>query len=123
MHPGKGLDVSVYRSQEVYLVHNSLTTTNNVLSVDSQLVAPQIERKVICCQLEFRAMMTFALMTTGTFSQNVRKLFSELKLVTDNLSLKKGTVTQVEREKKYWWKCSGIIANFAILLVFTTLWE
>ena len=99
MHPGKGLDVSVYRSQEVYLVHNSLTTTNNVLSVDSQLVAPQIERKVICCQLEFRAMMTFALMTTGTFSQNVRKLFSELKLVTDNLSLKKGTVTQVERKK------------------------
>ena len=62
-------------------MHNSLTTTNNVLSVDSQLVAPQIERKVICCQLEFRAMMTFALMTTGTFSQNVRKLFSELKLV------------------------------------------
>ena len=45
-------------------------------------------------------MMTFALMTTGTFSQNVRKLFSELKLVTDNLSLKKGTVTQVERKKK-----------------------
>ena len=29
---------------------------------------------------------TFALMTTGAFSQNVGKLFSELKLVTDNLS-------------------------------------
>ena len=28
---------------------------------------------------------TFALMTTGAFSQNVGKLFSELKLVTDNL--------------------------------------
>ena len=26
-------------------------------------------------------------MTTGAFSQNVSKLFSELKLVTDNLSL------------------------------------
>ena len=30
---------------------------------------------------------TFALMMTGAFSQNVSKLFSELKLVTDNLSL------------------------------------
>ena len=28
--------------------------------------------------------LTFALMTTGAFSQNVGKLFSELKLVTDN---------------------------------------
>ena len=28
---------------------------------------------------------TFTLMTTGAFSQNVGKLFSELKLVTDNL--------------------------------------
>ena len=28
---------------------------------------------------------TFALMTTGPFSRNVGKLFSELKLVTDNL--------------------------------------
>ena len=28
---------------------------------------------------------TFALMTTGTFSQNVGKLFYELKLVTNNL--------------------------------------
>ena len=31
---------------------------------------------------------TFALMMTGAFSQNVGKLFSELKLVTDNLHLK-----------------------------------
>ena len=30
---------------------------------------------------------TFALMTTGAFSRNIGKLFSELKLVTDNLSL------------------------------------
>ena len=30
---------------------------------------------------------TFALMTTGAFSGNICKLFSELKLVTDNLSL------------------------------------
>ena len=28
---------------------------------------------------------TFALMTTGAFSRNIGKLFSELKLVTDNL--------------------------------------
>ena len=28
-----------------------------------------------------------ALMTTGTFSRNVGKLFSELKLVTDNCSV------------------------------------
>ena len=28
---------------------------------------------------------TFFLMTTGAFSQNASKLFSELKLVTDNL--------------------------------------
>ena len=32
-----------------------------------------------------RLSVTKALMTTGTFSQNVGKLFSELKLVTDNL--------------------------------------
>ena len=30
---------------------------------------------------------TFALMTTGAFSRNVGKLFSELKFVTDNLPL------------------------------------
>ena len=28
---------------------------------------------------------TFALMRTGAFSKNIGKLFSELKLVTDNL--------------------------------------
>ena len=34
----------------------------------------------------FRTSFTFALMTTGAFSRNVgKKLFSELKLVTDNL--------------------------------------
>ena len=33
----------------------------------------------------FRTPFTFALMTTGAFSRNVGKLFSELKLVTDNL--------------------------------------
>ena len=33
----------------------------------------------------FRTPFTFALMTTGAFSQKVSKLFSELKLVTDNL--------------------------------------
>ena len=32
-------------------------------------------------------LFTFALMTTGAFSQNVSKLFSELKLVTANLHL------------------------------------
>jgi len=37
--------------------------------------------RVICYQLEF------ALMKTGAFSRNVSKLFSELKLITDNLSL------------------------------------
>ena len=36
-----------------------------------------IERKVICYQLE-----SVTLMTTGAFSRNVDKLFSELKLVT-----------------------------------------
>ena len=30
-------------------------------------------------------LFTFSLMTTGAFSRNVSKLFSELKLVTDNL--------------------------------------
>ena len=30
---------------------------------------------------------TFSLMTTGAFSRNAGKLFSKLKLVTDNLSL------------------------------------
>ena len=30
-------------------------------------------------------LFTFALMVTGAFSRNVGKLFSELKLVTDNL--------------------------------------
>ena len=33
----------------------------------------------------FRTSFTFALMMTGAFSRNVGKLFSELKLVTDNL--------------------------------------
>ena len=32
-----------------------------------------------------RTSTTFAFMMTGAFSQNVGKLFSELKLVTDNL--------------------------------------
>ena len=31
--------------------------------------------------------LTFTLMATGAFSRNICKLFSELKLVTDNLSL------------------------------------
>ena len=35
----------------------------------------------------FRLNATVALMTTGAFSQNVSKLFSELKLVADNLPL------------------------------------
>ena len=34
-----------------------------------------------------RTSFTFARMTTGAFSRNIGKLFSELKLVTDNLSL------------------------------------
>ena len=34
-----------------------------------------------------RTSLTLALMTTGAFNRNVGKLFSELKLVTDNLSL------------------------------------
>ena len=46
-----------------------------------------------CCNrvVDLKKMMddvdvsTFAPMTTGAFSQNVGKLFSELKLVTDNL--------------------------------------
>ena len=33
----------------------------------------------------FRLNATFALMITGAFSQNIGKLFSELKLVPDNL--------------------------------------
>ena len=36
---------------------------------------------------ELNASVVFPLMTTGAFSRNVGKLFSELKLVTDNLSL------------------------------------
>ena len=39
-------------------------------------------KRNICSHL-----FTFTLMTTGAFSQNFSKLFSELKLVTDNLSL------------------------------------
>ena len=34
-----------------------------------------------------RTSFTFARMTTEAFSRNIGKLFSELKLVTDNLSL------------------------------------
>ena len=34
-----------------------------------------------------RTSFTFTLMMTGAFSRNVGKLFSELKLVTDNLLL------------------------------------
>ena len=36
-------------------------------------------------QLNAPVVITFTLMMTGTFSQNVGKLFSKLKLVTDNL--------------------------------------
>ena len=54
-----------------------------------------MKRKVICYQLELRkylvdistACANFTLMTIGAFSRNVGKLFSELKLVTDNLPL------------------------------------
>ena len=47
------------------------------------------EEKVIWYQLELGNYLadisTFALMTTGAFSRNVGKIFSELKLVPDNL--------------------------------------
>ena len=45
------------------------------------------EEKVICCQLELRKYFANirALMMTGALSRNVGKLFSELKLVTNNL--------------------------------------
>ena len=43
------------------------------LTVASQLAAAQIEG------------MSFDLMMTGAFSRNIGKLFSELKLVADNL--------------------------------------
>ena len=48
------------------------------------------EEKVICYQLElgmFQLNAPFTLTTTGVFSGNVGKLFSELKLVTNNPSL------------------------------------
>ena len=44
-----------------------------------------VERKVICYQLELGK--EFADVSSGAFSQNVGKLFSELNLVTINLSL------------------------------------
>ena len=58
-----------------------------------------MKRKVICHQLELRKQLADVstecssrhqckseetLMMTGAFSQNISKLFSELKLVTDN---------------------------------------
>ena len=44
----------------------------------------KVSYKVIF-QAQVGKFFTFALMTTGVFSQKVGKLFSELKLVTDNL--------------------------------------
>ena len=43
------------------------------------------EKNVIYYQLEPENNFTFTLMTTRTFSWTISKLFSELKLVTDNL--------------------------------------
>ena len=63
-----------------------------MLSVASQLASAWMDRRLSVTN--FRSennLRTFwpnfpvALMTTGAFSQNVGKLFSELKLVTDNL--------------------------------------
>ena len=43
------------------------------------------KRERLCYQLELGK--EFADVSSGAFSQNVGKLFSELKLVTDNLSI------------------------------------
>ena len=62
----------------------------------SQLTLASMNRKVICYQLElgrsFASILTRCSsrhrakwMTTGTFGQNVCKVFSKLSLVTDNL--------------------------------------
>ena len=58
---------------------NLLSVTN--LSLDDNLLMFQLNAPVI-----IRASFIYAgsLMTTGTFSRNIGKLFSELKLVTDN---------------------------------------
>ena len=45
------------------------------------------ETNTVPVHAEHKHMSHFTLMTTGTFSQNVDKLFSKLELVTDNFSL------------------------------------
>ena len=65
----------------------------NKLSVASQLASAQMKRKVTLCvtnlnsenNLPVTGVVIREKVTTGAFSRNVSKLFSELKLVTDNL--------------------------------------
>ena len=45
---------------------------------------PTWARKRTCRHFNWMLQLSFTLMITGAFSQNVSKLFSELKLVTDN---------------------------------------
>ena len=47
------------------------------------------------------AKVDFTLMMTGAFSQNVGKLFSELKLVTDNLFMQKPTENRLIAKLHY----------------------
>ena len=50
----------------------------------------------------------FALMTTEAFSQNVGKLFSELKLVTDNLSIHAKDDLNLVLVRNMWLTCQFV---------------
>ena len=65
-----------------YLVHWEQTTVLDHGGRQELLVKEALHIQITPSEECF---FTFAVMTTGAFSQNIGKLFSKLKLVTDNL--------------------------------------
>ena len=63
----------------VHILASSRRRQNEIISPGESAIAADHNGTFI------DASFTFALMTTGAFSRNIDKLFSELKLVTDNL--------------------------------------
>ena len=57
----------------------------SVASVEGYLLPTWAWKRIANVSTEWSGHHTFALITTGIFSWNISKLFSELKLVTDNL--------------------------------------
>ena len=51
----------------------------------SEAISEHLILKILNAPVVIRVKVSFTLMTTGAFSQNVGKLFSKLKLITDNL--------------------------------------